>query len=86
MPHSPTDTIPPTTRKRKAAEATLSSVNKGQHPKKRVASAASPPTPVTAGSPSMDSDDDFMSGVSSEDDVLQDESDNDNASGDGMWL
>ncbi len=32
----------------------------------------------------MDSDDDFMSGVSSEDDVLQDESENENVSGDGM--
>ena len=33
----------------------------------------------------MDSDYDFMSGVSSEDDVLQDESDNENASGDGKF-
>lgn len=33
----------------------------------------------------MDSDDDFMSGMSSdEDDVLQDESDNDSGSGDGV--
>jgi hypothetical protein len=34
----------------------------------------------------MDSDDDFMSGVSSdEDNVLQDESDNDDGSADGMF-
>jgi hypothetical protein len=33
----------------------------------------------------MDSDDDLMSGVSSEDDVLQDESDDGNASGDGEF-
>ena len=33
----------------------------------------------------MDSDDDLMSGVSSEDDVLQDESDDANASGDGEF-
>jgi ariadne-1 len=35
----------------------------------------------------MDSDDDFMSGVSSEeDDVLQDGSDNEDGSADGMLL
>ncbi len=45
-------------------------------PNKRIASAAAPPTPLTAASMDSHSEDDFMSGMSSEDDVLQDESDN----------
>ena len=73
-------TISPTTRKRKAAEATISS---GSLPK-RFASAgpeAAPPTPLTSASNTMDSDDDFNSAASSKDDGLQDYSDNDDMSG-----
>lgn len=74
--------IPPKSRKRKAAEAKLSSTNKDLHPNKRTSAAAahptqgSPPTPVTTASTNMDSDDDMISNLSSDDDVLQDESDN----------
>jgi hypothetical protein len=73
--------IPPTTRKRTAAEATITKDSQA----KRLASAgpdnaAAPPTPLTAASNTMDSEDDFMSPATSDDDVLQD-SDNDDMSG-----
>ncbi|TVY35644.1 E3 ubiquitin-protein ligase, partial [Lachnellula subtilissima] len=79
------DTIPPQSKKRKAAEAIVASDNlSAQRSSKRIASAAAdkegPPTPLTTTSP-MDSDDDFMSGMSSDDDMLQ-ESDNDDGSAD----
>lgn len=81
-------TIPPVTRKRKAAEATLSSLPKETLPNKRIASAASPapvhtsvdektairskiapPTPVTMASNGMDSEEDFMSAMSSDEEM-----------------
>ncbi|TVY15677.1 E3 ubiquitin-protein ligase dbl4 [Lachnellula arida] len=79
------DTIPPQSKKRKAAEATVASDTlSAQRSSKRIASAAAvkegPPTPLTTGSP-MDSDDEFMSGMSSDEDMLQ-ESDNDDGSAD----
>ncbi|KXH39518.1 IBR domain-containing protein [Colletotrichum nymphaeae SA-01] len=70
-------TIPPTTRKRKAAEATISSNNQETATKKRIASAAgqdAPPTPVTTASNGMDSEEDFMSAPSSDDEIMQDDS------------
>ena len=76
-----TGTIPPTTRKRKAAEATEPSNPGPDVPSnKRVASAAAiekvaaPPTPVTMTSKSMDSEEDFMSNATS-DEEMQDFSD-----------
>ncbi|TVY54427.1 E3 ubiquitin-protein ligase dbl4, partial [Lachnellula cervina] len=84
--HSNTiDTIPPQSKKRKAAEAIVASDTlSAQRSSKRIASAAAvkegPPTPLTTGSP-MDSEDEFMSGMSSDDDMLQ-ESDNDDGSAD----
>jgi len=83
---SPVDTIPPQSKKRKAAEEIVSSDNlSAARSNKRIASEIKegPPTPLTTASP-MDSEDDFMSGMSSEDDVLQ-ESDNDDGSADGMF-
>ena len=78
-PH--TGTIPPATRKRKAAEATISSNSGSDAPSnKRIASAATidkeaaPPTPVTMTSNGMDSEEDFMSNVTS-DEEMQDFSD-----------
>ncbi|KAF9873500.1 IBR domain-containing protein [Colletotrichum karsti] len=73
-------TIPPTTRKRKAAEATISSKSQDVLPNKRIASAATqdaPPTPVTTASNGMDSEEDFMSALSSEDEIMQDDSGDD---------
>lgn len=79
------DTISSTTRKRKAAEATVErSVTRASKRIASAAAAAAPPTPLTNPASTMDSEDDFMSGMSSEDDVLQDESDNDDGSNDGM--
>jgi hypothetical protein len=82
------DTIPPQTKKRKAAEAIVSSDKlSATRSSKRIASAAvkeGPPTPLTTASP-MDSEDDFMSGMSSDDDMLQ-ESDNEDGSADGMFI
>lgn len=82
--------IPPTTRKRKAAEATITSTNIDDLPNKRVlasaakptsalagsvtVTAAAPPTPLTTGSNDMDSDEDYISGLSSEDELMQDDS------------
>ncbi|PBP23096.1 IBR domain-containing protein, partial [Diplocarpon rosae] len=72
------DIISSQPRKRKAAEAEEAYSNPAKRISKRAASAASPPTPLT-----MDSDDDFMSGLSSdEEDALQDESDDENGSAD----
>ncbi|KAG7042749.1 IBR domain-containing protein [Colletotrichum scovillei] len=76
-PPSAVGTIPPTTRKRKAAEATISSNNQETATKKRIASAAgqdAPPTPVTTASNGMDSEEDFMSAPSSDDEIMQDDS------------
>ena len=56
-----------------------------QKSSKRAVSAISkegPPTPLTTATP-MSSEDDFMSGMSSDDDMLQ-ESDNEEGSADGM--
>ncbi|ROT35766.1 ariadne-1 [Sodiomyces alkalinus F11] len=67
-----TAAIPPTTRKRKAAEASISSQPTEALPNKRVASAAkskAPPTPVTTTSNTMDSEEDFMSAMSSDADM-----------------
>lgn len=81
LPPSPSVTIPPQTRKRKAAEATLLSTQ-GIRPNKRISASAakqvhaSPPTPLTTVSTTMDSDDDMLSNPSSDDDLLQDDSDN----------
>ncbi|OHF04500.1 IBR domain-containing protein [Colletotrichum orchidophilum] len=80
-------TIPPTTRKRKAAEATISSNTQDTATKKRIASAAkqdAPPTPVTTVSNGMDSEEDFMSAPSSEDEIMQDDSGEDMSGPDGM--
>lgn len=78
------DTIPPTTRKRKAAEASIASpLEEALTKKQALASAApeaAPPTPLTNVSNTMDSDDEFLSAPSSEDDLLQDESDNEELS------
>ncbi|KAK1720433.1 IBR domain-containing protein [Colletotrichum acutatum] len=81
-------TIPPTTRKRKAAEATISSNNQDTTTKKRIASAAgqdAPPTPVTTASNGMDSEEDFMSAPSSDDEIMQDDSGEDMSGPDGMY-
>lgn len=60
---------------------TKTEVTAKQPPRKKAVVAA-PPTPLTEqDTPAMDSEDDFMSGMSSEDDILQDESDD--ASEDG---
>lgn len=76
----PNFTISPLTRKRKAAEALSSSLTYSLPPSKRIASALSPPA-TTA---SMADSDEYMSAFSSEDDILQDESENE--SGDGKQL
>ncbi|KAM0269644.1 hypothetical protein ACHAQH_009687 [Verticillium albo-atrum] len=72
-------TIPPTTRKRKAAEATIPSEPAVAPPSKRIASAAlqaqAPPTPATNG---MDSEEDFMSAMSSDEEMQEFSDDNDN--------
>lgn len=78
----PADKIPPTTRKRKAAEAKISAETTDTLPNKRVvasaaATDAAPPTPITG----MDSDEDFLSTISSGDDGMQDDTDNDDLSG-----
>lgn len=54
--------IPPQTRKRKAAEAVLSDKNDNAHATKRHEPSAAPPTPATTGI--MDTEDEFMSGMS----------------------
>ncbi|KAK1457286.1 IBR domain-containing protein, partial [Colletotrichum cuscutae] len=87
-PPSAVGTIPPTTRKRKAAEATISSNNQDTATKKRIASAAgqdAPPTPVTTASNGMDSEEDFMSAPSSDDEIMQDDSGEDMSGADGMY-
>lgn len=87
-PPSAVGTIPPTTRKRKAAEATISSNNQDTATKKRIASAAgqdAPPTPVTTASNGMDSEEDFMSAPSSDDEIMQDDSGEDMSGPDGMY-
>ncbi|KAI9847219.1 MAG: hypothetical protein M1838_000979 [Thelocarpon superellum] len=71
-------TTPPTTRKRKVIEAEASPAVAGDPqppPGKRQARVASPPSPVTGPSTSMDSEDEFMSGLSSEEDVRDVDSD-----------
>jgi len=76
------DTISSQAKKRKAAEAIVSS-NPSKKPNKGVASAAgnaAPPTPLTMG---MDTDDEYMSGMSSGDDMLEEGSDNEDGSADG---
>jgi hypothetical protein len=79
------DNISSHLRKRKAAEELVPSGQSAQRSGKRLDSAASkegPPTPLTTATP-MSSEDDFMSGMSSdEDDVLQ-ESENEEGSADG---
>ncbi|EGX91804.1 RING finger protein [Cordyceps militaris CM01] len=67
-------TISSSTRKRKAAETTISpaSPNK-KYVVSAVESLAAPPTPVTTHG--MDSDEDFMSQLSSDDDIMQDSAD-----------
>ncbi|XWW92659.1 hypothetical protein V2A60_000584 [Cordyceps javanica] len=67
-------TIPPSTRKRKAAETTIlpSSPNK-KHVVSAVESQPALPTPVTTHG--MDSDEDFMSQLSSDDEMMQDSAD-----------
>ncbi|KAI9147765.1 E3 ubiquitin-protein ligase dbl4 [Paramyrothecium foliicola] len=72
-------TIPPITRKRKAAEATITSVAREDLPSKKVlASAATPPaappTPVTTASVGMDSEEEYMSTMSTDDELMQDDS------------
>ena len=74
-------TISPLTRKRKAAEALSSSLTDSLPPSKRIASALSPPDTTT----SMADSDEYMSGLSSEDDILQDESENESGD-DGKQL
>ncbi|KAK2609141.1 hypothetical protein QQS21_002368 [Conoideocrella luteorostrata] len=70
-------TISPTTRKRKAAEATIFSQDQeGVPPQKRlIASAAdhpaAPPTPVTTTSFNMDSDEEYLSAMSTDDEIMQ---------------
>ncbi|KAK8113816.1 uncharacterized protein PG998_001693 [Apiospora kogelbergensis] len=84
-PSCTADKIPPITRKRKAAEAKItdsSSSSARSTTKRRTATLKeqnpdpAPPTPVTG----MDSDEDFLSTVSSDDDVMLDDSDNDDIS------
>ncbi|EHL00868.1 putative protein ariadne-1 [Glarea lozoyensis 74030] len=78
------DNISSHLKKRKAAEELVPSGQSAQRSSKRLDSAASkeaPPTPLTTATP-MSSEDDFMSGMSSdEDDVLQ-ESENEEGSAD----
>jgi ariadne-1 len=81
-------TISSQPRKRKAAEVIASSDKHATRSSKRIAASAAavaaPPTPLTT--EGMDSEDEFMSGMSSEeDDVLQDESENEEGSADGMY-
>ncbi|KAJ6790192.1 hypothetical protein PWT90_07898 [Aphanocladium album] len=67
-------TIPPSTRKRKAAETTIPSASPSKkHVVSAVESQAAPPTPVTTNG--MDSDEDFMSQLSSDDEIMQDSAD-----------
>jgi hypothetical protein len=86
---STVDTISSQPKKRKAAEA-IGSSKPAQRSSKRIAASAAavsaPPTPLTTGS-TMDSEDEFMSGLSSEEDgTLQDDSDNEEGSVDGRHL
>lgn len=84
-----TATIPPTTRKRKAAEATITSANRDETPNKRIIASAAvsdnhalPPTPVTTASNPMDSDEEYMSALSSDDELMQDDSGDEISAGD----
>ncbi|RFU78282.1 ring finger [Trichoderma arundinaceum] len=71
-----TVTIPPITRKRKAAEATITSTDTENTPQKKIVASAglpaAPPTPVTTGD--MDSEEEYMSPISSDDEIMQDDS------------
>jgi ariadne-1 len=72
-----TVTIPPITRKRKAAEATITSTDTETPPQKKVVASAglpaAPPTPVTTRD--MDSEEEYMSPISTDDDeIMQDDS------------
>jgi ariadne-1 len=72
-------TIPPITRKRKAAETTINSVTRDDLPNKKVIVSAAepspaPPTPVTTASNGMDSEEEYMSAMSSDDEMMQDDS------------
>ncbi|KAM0262499.1 hypothetical protein ACHAQJ_001753 [Trichoderma viride] len=72
-----TVTIPPITRKRKAAEATITSTDTESPPQKKVVASAglpaAPPTPVTTRD--MDSEEEYMSPISTDDDeIMQDDS------------
>ncbi|OBS18287.1 hypothetical protein FPOA_10014 [Fusarium poae] len=84
-----TATIPPTTRKRKAAEATITSANRDEAPNKRVIASAAlsdkhalPPTPITTVSNPMDSDEEYMSALSTDDEIMQDDSGDEISAGD----
>jgi hypothetical protein len=82
------DNISSHPRKRKAAEELVPSDKPAQRSSKRVGSAVSkegPPTPLTTSTP-MSSEDDFMSGMSSDEDDMLQESDNEDGSADGMQL
>jgi hypothetical protein len=82
--------IPPLTRKRKAAEATITSTPKEDVANKKIlvsaASAlAAPPTPVTTTtSVEMDSEEDFMSQMSSDDENMNYDSGDALSDADGM--
>lgn len=77
-------TTPPLTRnKRKATEVTDSAAQ-DIRPAKRSVGAASPLTPLTAASTSMDSDDEFISGMSSEAEMA--DQDSEGSFGDGECM
>jgi hypothetical protein len=80
------DNISSHLRKRKAAEELEPSDQPAPRSSKRLVSAVSkeaPPTPLTTATP-MSSEDDFMSGMSSDEDDMLQESENDDGSADGM--
>ncbi|CAM1504241.1 Fc.00g018320.m01.CDS01 [Cosmosporella sp. VM-42] len=75
-------TIPPITRKRKAAEATISSANRDDPPNKKITASAAtatpdahalPPTPVTTVSNGMDSEEEYMTALSSDEEMMHDD-------------
>ncbi|KAI9816582.1 MAG: hypothetical protein M1827_001714 [Pycnora praestabilis] len=74
-------TTPPSTRKRKLEEA-VDEAFVEQKSSKKVANTVTPATPQTPASTSMDSDDEYVSGASSEDDFGEDQDSDDGSLGD----
>lgn len=83
--------IPSITRKRKAAEATITLANQDDSPQKKIVAsaatpAAAPPTPMTSGSIGMDSEEEYMSAMSTDDELMQHDSGDEITDGDGNYL